>query len=267
MAGEIFFAHANGFPSKTYQKLLAALQPDYGVRYLERHGHDPRFPVGRNWQCLTDELIHHLEQGDQPVLGVGHSLGGILHYHAALQRPDLYQGVVMLDSPVLTKRDQWFIRAAKGLGFIDRVTPAARSLGRREQFASRQQARDYFSAKSLFRDFDPECLEAYVEHGLHPVEQGFALRFDPAIEMQIYRNIPHHNPGSLNQLQVPLLVVKGEQSPLIREHQCRFLSKQVHAQLRTLPGSHMFPLERPEETAHLLRSVFHHWAHQRKGHL
>jgi predicted alpha/beta hydrolase family esterase len=42
-----------------------------------------RFPVDDNWHNLVDELIHHLEQQPEPVWGVGHSLGGVLHLHAA----------------------------------------------------------------------------------------------------------------------------------------------------------------------------------------
>ncbi|WP_425915028.1 alpha/beta fold hydrolase [Pseudomonas sp. GWSMS-1] len=123
MTQSVFFAHANGFPSATYGKLFCALAPDYQVQHLDQHGHDPRFPVNDNWSNLVDELIHHLEANQQPVWGVGHSLGGVLHYHAALLRPELYLGVVMLDSPVLTLADKIVIRAAKRFGFIDRITP------------------------------------------------------------------------------------------------------------------------------------------------
>ena len=111
MSQPIFFAHANGFPSGTYGKLFAALAPEYRVAHLEQHAHDPRFPADDNWYNLVDELIHHLQQQDQPVWGVGHSFGGVLHLHAALRCPELYRGVVMLDSPVLTRTDQWVIRA------------------------------------------------------------------------------------------------------------------------------------------------------------
>ncbi len=135
MSQQVFFAHANGFPSGTYGKLFAALAPEFEVAHLQQHAHDPRFPVDDNWRSLVDELIHHLQQQAQPVWGVGHSLGGVLHLHAALRCPELYRGVVMLDSPVLTRADQWVIRAAKRLGFIDRLTPAGRTLGRREEFA------------------------------------------------------------------------------------------------------------------------------------
>ena len=258
----VFFAHANGFPSATYGKLFAALAPDYAVQHLEQHGHDPRFPVNDNWSNLVDELIHHLEAGAAPVWGVGHSLGGVLHYHAALQRPDLYRGVVMLDSPLLTRADQLVIRAAKRFGFIDRITPAGRTLGRREAFADLDEARRYFAARSLFSRFDPDCLEAYVRHGLHSCGAQLRLRFDPATEISIYRSVPHTSPGQPQQLQVPLAMIRGRHSRVVLPHHARLVRRVPKGEHLTLPGGHMFPLERPQETAQMLRSLFTRWAGQ-----
>ena len=259
MPQSIFFAHANGFPSATYGKLSAALAPDFQVQHLEQHGHDPRFPVNDNWSNLVDELIHHLEGGDEPVWGVGHSLGGVLHYHAALLRPELYRGVVMLDSPVLTLADRMVIRAAKRFGFIDRITPAGRTLGRREAFADLVEARDYFAGKSLFRRFDPECLDAYVSHGLQLGEQGLRLKFDPATEISIYRSVPHTSPGRPQQLAVQLAMVRGRYSRVVLPHHARLLRRMPRAEYHNLPGGHMFPLERPQATAELLRQLFTRW--------
>lgn len=262
MTQPVFFAHANGFPSATYGKLFAALAPDYPVLHLPQHGHDPRFPVNDNWSNLVDELLHHLELHGEPVWGVGHSLGGVLHYHAALLRPELYRGVVMLDSPVLTLADRIVIRAAKRFGFIDRITPAGRTLGRREEFADLLEARSYFAAKSLFRRFDPECLEAYLQHGLHGNGQGLRLRFDPATEISIYRSVPHTTPGRPQQLQVPLAMIRGRHSRVVLPHHARSIRRMVRGEYLTLPGGHMFPLERPQDTAELLRSLFQRWSGQ-----
>lgn len=96
--------------------------------------------------------------------------------------------------------------------------PGRRTLGRRETFNDRDSARDYFAAKSLFRHFDPDCLDAYVEHGLQAAEQGLQLRFDPATEISIYRSIPHTSPAPARQLQVPLAMVRGDRSNVIRRH-------------------------------------------------
>lgn len=260
MSQRIFFAHANGFPSATYSRLFSALAPDYQIDYLPQHGHDPRFPVNANWDNLVAELIHHLQARTEPIWGVGHSLGGLLHYHAALLRPQFYRGVVMLDSPVLTLMDQVVLRAAKRFGFIDRLTPAGRTLGRREEFADSTEAHEYFAGKSLFRGFHPDSLKAYIEHGLHEVDGCLRLRFDPATEISIYRNVPHTSPGQPQHLQVPLAIVRGEQSRVVLPHMSRKVRRAAIGENFTLPGGHMFPLERPDATADLLKSLLGRWA-------
>ena len=259
MSQLIFFAHANGFPSATYGKLFAALAPDYRVQHLPQHAHDPRFPVDDNWSSLVDELLHHLERIGEPVWAVGHSLGGVLHYHAALRRPDLYRGLVMLDSPVLGLRDRLVIRAAKRLGFIDRITPAGRTLGRREAFNGLDEARNYFAGKMLFSAFDPDCLEAYVEHGLHPCPDGLRLRFEACTEISIYRSVPHVSPGDPRLLQVPLALVRGEQSRVVLPRHGQNALRAPRSEFLSLPGGHMFPLERPLDTAALIHGLFTRW--------
>src|SRR3546814_15741374 len=107
MSQQVFFAHANGFPSATYGKLFAALAPQYEVAHLELHGHDPRFPADDNWHNLVDELIHHLEQQPEPVWGVGHSLGGVLHLHAALRCPQSSDERRVWKECVSTCRSRW----------------------------------------------------------------------------------------------------------------------------------------------------------------
>lgn len=265
MSQAVFFAHANGFPSATYGKLFDALAPQFSVAHLPQHAHDPRFPVDDNWHNLVDELLHHLQAQPGPVWGVGHSLGGVLHLHAALRCPQYYRGVIMLDSPVLTVADRWVIRAAKRLGFIDRITPAGRTLGRREEFSDLASARSYFASKRLFRRFDPECFEAYLQHGLTPIDpmgeqpQRLRLRFDPATEISIYRSLPHFHPGRLRQLAVPLAMVQGSHSEVIMRHHARAVRRMANAEHHSLPGGHMFPLERPQQTAQLISEIIGRW--------
>lgn len=259
MTYSVFFAHANGFPSATYGKLFAAMGEACEISHLAQHAHDPRFPVTDNWPNLVDELIHHLQQQSQPVWGVGHSLGGVLHYHAALRHPELYRGVVMLDSPLLTRVDQWIIRAAKRFGFIDRITPAGRTVGRREIFSDLAAARRYFSGKSLFRRFDPDCFEAYLLHGLKADGGQLRLRFDPVTEISIYRSVPHTSPGMARHLQVPLAMVRGERSHVVRRHHAMSVRSMREGEYLSVPGGHMFPLEHPEDTAQMLKSLFARW--------
>lgn len=260
MSQAIFFAHANGFPSATYSKLFELLRPDYQIHCLAQHAHDPRFPVDENWGGLVDELLHHLQQLDQPVWGVGHSLGGVLHYHAALRQPQLYRGLVLLDSPLLSRAECLMVRMAKRFELMDRITPAGRTLGRRELFTDRSEAHSYFSGKSLFRHFDPDCLDAYVEHALVDAGTDLRLRFDPAVEISIYRTAPHAAPGRPQQLKVPLALVRGRHSRVVMPRHARQVQKLARGEYMTVAGGHMFPLERPQATAELLHSLLQRWS-------
>jgi len=70
------------------------------------------------------------------VLGVGHSLGGYLTMLAALERPELFRAIVVLDSPVI---GTWAGRAfglVKRFGLVDRVTPAGATRDRRSHWKS-----------------------------------------------------------------------------------------------------------------------------------
>jgi pimeloyl-ACP methyl ester carboxylesterase len=259
MSQAIFFAHANGFPSATYRKLFAGLGADYRIHCLEQHAHDPRFPVGDNWEGLVDELLHHLQQLDEPVWGVGHSLGGVLHYHAALRQPQRYRGLVLLDSPLLSRAESLMVRLAKRFDLMDRITPAGRTLGRRERFTDRSEAHGYFAGKTLFRHFDPECLDAYVEHALVGSGGELRLRFDPAVEISIYRSAPHALPGQPQALRLPLALVRGRHSRVVMPRHARQVGKLERGEYLTVAGGHMFPLEHPLATAELVHSLLQRW--------
>lgn len=263
MPDTLFFTHANGFPSGTYGKLFGALAPEFTVRHLEQHGHDPRFPVEDNWASLVDELLHHLQGLAEPVWGVGHSLGGLLHLHAALRQPERYHGIILLDSPLLGSVDQWVIRVAKRLGFIDRITPAGRTLGRRQHFNDLDSARAYFRSKALFKAFDADCLDDYLRHGLKPVGEpdggGLRLAFDPDTEIRIYRSVPHVSPGQPGRLPLPMAVIGGEASRVVLRHHARTARRLPRGEFHRMAGGHMFPLERPLETAELIRGVLRRW--------
>src|SRR4028119_714162 len=100
----IHFAHANGFPAKTYNKLFASLAADYEINYLELHAHNPNFPVTDNWEFLAEELNEAIEKRRTTnVIGVGHSLGGILHFLVAVNNPELYKAIVLLDAPLISR--------------------------------------------------------------------------------------------------------------------------------------------------------------------
>ena len=220
---------------------------DFSVSFIDAIGTDPRYPPTEGWPHLIEQLISVLEKKKEPVVGVGHSLGGYLNYLAAVRRPDLFRAIVLLDAPIIGPFRGSMLGATKRLGIVDRVTPAGATRDRRSSWNSREEARAHFSSRKLFEKFAPECLDDYVEYGL--VEEGGRLRLkiDPRIEYQIYRTIPHDMMRHLRSLRVPAAFIGGADSDVVRR--VRLAGMKPKFRMRKVPGGHLFPFEHPRAAA------------------
>lgn len=244
----LVFAHANGFPGLSYRSLLNPLAETFDLHPLDRLGHHPDYPVNHNWGNLVDELLSYLPDSDKPLLGVGHSLGGTLMAMAADKQPERFCGVIMLDPPLMLGTDAWAMKAAKRFGFIDRITPAGKTLGRRTVWPSREAMANSLGRRGLFRRFTPEALNDYIEAGTRLLDDGSAeLTFDPSIEVEIFRHLPDHLSRLPRRLGVPLELVAGRESHLLTAARIKRL-KRKGLTVNEVPGTHMFPMEHPDET-------------------
>lgn len=244
------FSHANGFPAGSYRVLLEALQRDFRVEAVDRFGHDPRLPVTDGWPRLVDELVHAVEARGEPVLAVGHSLGGYLSLMGAARRPELFRGVILLDAPVLGRFQGSALALVKRIGLVDRVTLAGITRERRREWPDLAAARAHFARKRIFQRFDPRCLEDYLRAGTEPCASGVRLRFDPHIEASIYGTLPHHMARWLRRLAVPGALIAGADSDVARRVGLRASARRLR--VLSVPGGHHFPFQQPEATARVI---------------
>ena len=258
-AKQLVFSHGNGFPGGSYQLLFDVWErAGWTVHAIDRFGHDERFSVTSNWPHLRDELIEVVQQQAQlanaKIMLVGHSLGGLLSLMAASKRPDLVQGLVMLDSPVVSGWRAHSLHMAKATRLIQRVSPAKVAVQRRREWPDRAAVLRHFAAKSVFARWDVRALAAYVDAGFEEVDGKTVLRFKREVEARIYNTLPHHFDEMLRQhpLQCPCAFVGGTQSVELRQggtSSARALAKQHFVWIE---GSHLYPFERPDDTAALV---------------
>ncbi|MNC62380.1 hypothetical protein D3C75_1123970 [compost metagenome] len=58
---------------------------------------------------------------------------------------------------------------------------------------------------------------------------------------------------------MPLAIVRGRQSKVVMRHHASSVGRLPQGESLTMPGGHMFPLERPQDTAALLKDLFTRW--------
>ena len=252
----IHFAHANGFPAKTYNKLFSFLTDEFEIGFIERHAHDELFPVDEDWIYLKEELRQEIEKSyDEKIIGVGHSLGGILHFLVAVERPELYKQIILLDAPLISRLSGAGIKLLKTTGLMRRTTLSRQTIYRRNFWKSKEDAFRHFHAKEKFRAFDEDVLRDYVEYGTVETESGVKLFFEPRIESKIYRTLPHNFAKYRGKLKVPAAYIGGSYSREARLAGLNFMKKNFPFGFYFLEGSHLFPFEKPKETAQIIKSI------------
>ncbi len=254
----LHLAHANGFLPPTYREALEQLFPYFRVVALA-----PR-PIWNNtppewlksWSQMKDDLLMGLkEMGAQKVVGVGHSLGGVLTLYAAVKQPDLFSHVVLIDPTMLSPKLLWQIRLMKFFGFEARSFLIKGALRRKRDWENSEAAYKYFRGRQLFKNWSNEMVRAYTESITAPSPVGgICLVYPPEWEARIYRTIPTDVWKFAKQLQLPTLVVRGENSnTFTADGEKIFRKLNPKAVFKVVQNAgHLLSQEKPKEIGRLI---------------
>lgn len=276
MSKAIVFSHANGFGAGCYRLLFEAWRSaGWSVHALPIIGHDPAYPVTSNWPHLRQQLIDFIEKDVRPqmtspgpVMLVGHSLGGMLSLLVASRRPDLAQGLVLLDAPLVAGWRARGLQLAKATGLIARVSPGKVSRQRRHEWPNKQAVLTHFAAKQKFARWDPRVLQDYVDSGFEDGGDGLTrLRFKREQETRIYDTLPHHLGRLIGRYppHCPIGFVAGTESEELRQAGSAASKALAKKHFAWMAGSHLFPFEQPDATAALVLQMLEAMQEDRKS--
>jgi len=268
----LHFLHANGYPPGCYRPLLELLKTQYHVfgMKLRPLWDDSKIEEIHDWHPLSDDLLRFLGStpslggmplsAEKPVIGVGHSIGGIVTLRAALCDPGKFRALILLD-PVFfvpSYLAMWNIVRLLGLG--KKVHPKITgALKRRSNFENLDRVFRGYRSREVFKYMSDESLRAYISGIAKPkVDGSFELAYSPEWEAHIYLT------GlwdfdlwyQLPKLKIPTLIIRGAETDTFLGKAADLVKKKnPKIQIKTLERStHLLPLERPQEVFDLMQA-------------
>ena len=179
---------------------------------------------------------------------------------SACKRPDLFRGVILLDPPLITGLTRHVVNLLRKTPLFDHVTPAHKAITRCTEWPQGTDLVDYFSNKALFRNMDLQCVEDYVNAAIEETEGGYRLGFDHRVEAELFRTIPSNIAKFYGQLDVPGLLITGENSQVSTPRLVKPFKKHNQLSHEEVKGcGHMFPLEKPEWVAERINQQISQW--------
>ena len=261
----LHFLHGTGFCGMTLAPLASQLPEEWSLWFTDIPGHGfskqpkHRMPDWNKMAITVADAIYqqaNVEQ-DGPVIGVGHSMGSVLTLFAAVQYPQLFSRIILLD-PVLFQPE--FIVAQHLLlaTGIWKHIPLVRSVSnRRNQWPDVNAMKSEIASKSLFRNWHPQVIDYYVKYGTKTgVDGDVQLACEPRWEGSTFGSYPKGLWKAVRKVSVPIDILVAKKSYAFIPKAVKKAAKinsNIHWQL--FDGNHCFPMEKPGETANCIEQL------------
>jgi len=244
---DVVFVHATGFCKEVWRPVVSSLReqrPETRTLALDLRGHgdSPRVRPPYRWDLMTDDVVLTME-GASGLIGVGHSCGGAVIARAAALAPELFSSIILIEPIILPPP---YSRA--------NIPLARAAQRRRNRFASREAAYERFASGPM-ATWKPDALAGYVDFGFIDDGEGVAIKCEPEVEADVFREGSNHDTWDLvPDISVPVTIISGERSDT---HTQPFLDA-LHQQfdnptMVAIPETgHFLPMERPDVVASLV---------------
>jgi pimeloyl-ACP methyl ester carboxylesterase len=268
----LHFIHANGYPPGCYEPLLKLWSDQYHTfgMFLRPLWPDSIPTEIKDWKPLSNDFLEFLdEQHLDRVIGVGHSIGAIVSLRSALQQPDRFAALILIE-PVLFPyyfMVEWNLVRTFGLGY--RIHPNIQgALKRRRSFDDLDQVFIGYRRRSIFRYLSDENLRILIQgmtkaHTLSDGEQSASKTYDliysPEWEAQLYYTALWNDWDiwkGISRLNIPTLILRGSETDTFWASAAGMIKKKnSKINISTLDRStHLLPIEKPEQVFEYTRS-------------
>lgn len=260
----LLHAHANGYPPEVYRSFLAPFLNTYQTRaiFLRPFWPDSNPGTVRDWWIFRNDYLaalpSHLEAagGSETLIGMGHSLGAMTTLMAAIEEPEKFKALVLIEPTLFPHWKGYLLRLAAPFRLFRFVHPLGRkTLRRKTSFPDQASMFQNYRKKMIFARIPDQVLRDYVQGLAVPQGDGTViLKYDPQWEVRIYEtsgSADRYVLKNLPRIPCPVLVLRGEKSDTLHQETLEQIARGLpRGKAVTMPSvGHLLPLEAPEQVA------------------
>lgn len=256
------FLHGTGFHASTLWPLLDHFEHPINALLSNVPGHGNSFqpPIDQiaDWPAMANEIGKALEKRlDQPIVGIGHSMGAAVTLYMSVQRPHLFKQLILMDPIILPPWTLMFVKSIRRTGLWKLSPLVSGSADRRNHWPNLAAVKADLKPKGLYRNWHDDVLTAFVTHATEDAEQGGReLCCDPQWEAQIFGSYPKGLWPAIEKVSMPTTIIKPQNSfpfvPMAIRHAAKVNS---NIRIHDFGKEHCFPMEQVSETAQLLEQL------------
>jgi len=253
----IILMHATGFLPWLWHPIARKLCAEHRViaPYFCDHRIFEPDQGGLDWMIIARDLATFCKKLniESPYL-VGHSMGAtvltIAHATFGLRS----KGLILIE-PIFLPRDFYRTQIK-----VEQHPLAAKSIRRRDSWKHKQDALNYLTSKQLFKKWDKEMLDLYIDHGMNESQNGgLQLACSPKREAALFMGGVNYDPWPiLKNVSCPTLILEGE----ISENRSYIDLKKAAGMIancsyKMVAGAgHLIPMEKPQEVTEIINEFF-----------
>lgn len=255
---EIQFLHANAYTPGCYTKFFTGLK-DYKITAPAQRplwaGSDAS--KLKKWHLFVDDIVDHMvAKNRKGVIGMGHSMGGVVTLLASVRHPELFSRIVLID-PVILPGSITSLLSYLPYSLITRINPMVKiAAKRRDTWANRKDAELYFLTKKVYQRFDSDVLQDFINYGLTESKDGVRLAYPREWESAVYASAPNLW-QVLKKVPCPITIIRAEHSDVINDERWERIKKIVpNGTIIKMDGvGHLVPFDQPELCADVVAGL------------
>ena len=259
-----FFLHGNGFSPKAYHSFLNNLSSHLNIYAMFQRPFwetdlNPNLISG--WKIFKNDAKTFLKENNlNNSIGIGHSMGAIIILLIEIESPGTFKKIFLLDPVITSSFKSLLYKQLLKVGLIDRLHPMIRRTNNKKmEYRDKTEIYTNYRRKNIFSKLSDEDLKIYIDSIIVQKSNSIKIKISKDWENAIYRNGSVHDYWiwkNIKKVNTTTYVITPKNNEFghfnygkkMRNENNQFLNLTIEE------TSHLFPLEKPRETADLILS-------------